>query len=125
MTLHDLKRHQLIYFATPYSKYAYGLETAFRHAAHLVGEIWRTSKIAVYSPIVFTHALARHAGFDPLDHSMWLPFDSAQMDKADALLIARMEGWDKSFGIDYEIKAFGEAGKPIYHLDPRTLELVA
>src|SRR5271166_4262386 len=74
-----------------------------------------------YSPICATHGIAKQGGIDPLDHTIWLPFDQAMMNKADALLIAQMKSWETSKGIGHEIDVFLAAGKPIYFLDPSTL----
>jgi len=123
MTLGDLRQFGLIYLATVYSKHPEGLEVAFRHAAILASRLM-LKEINVYSPICHTHPMAIHAGLNPLDHSIWLPFDEVIMKKADALLVAMMERWEDSVGIAHEIKRFTEMQKPIYYLDPVLLKIV-
>lgn len=120
MTLDDLKGLDL-YLATPYTKYPHGIERAFEDACRLCGELLRRG-VTSYSPIAHTHPVAMNSGLDPLDHSIWLPFDRIRMDKADAILVATMAGWSESFGIAHEIDVFEEAGKPVYYLDPVFLE---
>lgn len=122
MTIENLQQYPLIYLATPYSKYPQGLEAAFRDTAALTARLL-VRGLKVYSPIAHTHPIAIHGGADPLDHSIWLPFDRAIMDKADALLVAKMETWEQSKGIHYEIDVFKQAGKPIYYLDPAAMEV--
>lgn len=119
MIIDELRKYDLIYLATPYSKYPEGLEIAFRRASALAARLMLRG-LKVYSPIAHTHPLAIHGGVNPLDHSIWLPFDEAIMKKADALLVARMKSWERSYGISEEIKFFNAAGKPVHHLDPVT-----
>jgi hypothetical protein len=52
-----------------------------------------------------------------------MPFDKAIMPACDALLIAKMTGWEDSLGIAEEIKIFENWGKPMFTLDPQTLEI--
>lgn len=118
-----LENFRLCYLATPYSKYKGGdLVSAFEDAAALAAELLAAA-VRVYSPIAHTHPLAMHGNLDPLDHSIWLPFDEAMMDAADCLIVAHMDGWDSSFGIAHEVEFFTKAGKPIFDLDPVTLQV--
>lgn len=110
----------LAYLATPYTRYKGGIEQAFRDAAKLAAQLMRAG-IKVYSPIAHTHPLAIHGNIDPLDHSIWLPFDHAMMRAADVLIVAHMDGWQKSKGIAHEVAFFEECRKPIFDLDPRSL----
>ena len=113
-----LTSFRLCYLATPYSKYKGGdLHAAFVDAARLAAELLSIG-VRVYSPIAHTHPLAIHGHLDPLDHSIWLPFDEAMMEAADCLIVAHMDGWDVSYGIEHEVNFFAAAGKPIFDLDP-------
>lgn len=115
----------LLYLATPYSKYMGGdIEAAFVAACKIAADLLVAGH-RVYSPIAHTHPLAVHSGLDPLDHSIWLPFDEAMMDAADTLLVAQMPGWRDSFGINHEIEYFKKTGKRIEYLDVETLAVSA
>ena len=114
--------HQLIYLASPYSKYPAGIERAFEDISAIAGKLL-VKGYKVYSPIAHTHPIATYAKLDAYDHSIWLPFDQAIMTACDAMIIAKMETWDKSYGIGEEIKFFSAVEKPIYWLDPETLEI--
>lgn len=122
MKLADLKQFALIYVGTPYSKWADGLDAAFVEASKLTARLMQHG-LKVYSPIAHTHPLAVHGNIDPLDHSIWLPFDGAMMDKADAMIVAMMDGWETSKGVRHEIEVFIEAGKPVFFLNPADLSL--
>ena len=115
-----LSDYSLCYLATPYTKYPAGIEQAFVDAAACAARLLKAG-VKVYSPIAHTHPLAIHGGLDPLDHSIWLPFDQAMMDAADALIVAHLPGWNESFGVAHEIDFFAKAGKPIVHIHPVTL----
>ena len=110
----------LCYLATPYSKWVPGLEDAFVQAAILAARLLTTG-LKVYSPIAHTHPLAIYGNLDPLDHSIWLPFDEAMMHASDVLLVAHMDGWRESQGVAHEIDFFDREGKPIFDLNPQTL----
>jgi hypothetical protein len=123
MKLSDLKDLDL-YLGTPYSKYPAGIEQAFIDACKLCGDLLRRG-LKVYSPIAHTHPIAIHAGIDPLDLGVWLPFDEMRMERADAMLVGKMPTWEISSGIRHEIDAFKRAGKPVYYLDPAALDEVS
>ena len=122
MKLDDLKKFDLIYVGTPYTRYPGGIEVAFIDACRLTAQLL-SEGLCVYSPIAHTHPLAIHGGLDPLDHSIWLPFDAAIMEKSDAMVVAMMTGWEASYGVRHEIQVFVEAGKPVYFLDPAVLSV--
>lgn len=118
-----LSDYSLCYLATPYTKYPAGIEQAFVDASACAARLLKAG-VKVYSPIAHTHPLAIHGGLDPLDHAIWLPFDQAMMEAADALIVAHMDGWHDSYGVNHEIDFFAKAGKPIVHIDPVTLARV-
>ncbi|MDB5584864.1 MAG: hypothetical protein JWR80_10040 [Bradyrhizobium sp.] len=123
MKLADLKKFDLIYVATPYSKYVGGIETAFIDACKLTARMMQLG-LKVYSPIAHTHPLAIHGGLDPLDHTIWLPFDAAMIAKSDAMIVAQMDGWQTSEGIKHEVHAFKDAGKPIFYVTAEFLDWI-
>ena len=118
----ELAAHSLIYVGTPYSKYATGIESAFKDACWIAARLLKEG-LNVYSPIAHTHPIAMHGGIDPLDHEIWLPFDEAIMAKADAMVVAMLPGWNKSKGVEHEILTFIKAGKPVYFINTEHLEI--
>ncbi len=122
LAIAGLKRFDLLYLATPYTKYEGGITLGYIGACKLAARLLRLG-LKVYSPIAHTHPIAVYGGIDPYDLSIWLPFDAAIMDKSDALLVAMMAGWDQSTGIKHEIRTFTETKKPIFFLNPVELTL--
>lgn len=117
----DMRQYGLVYLATPYSKYTDGLEQAFSDAARLAARLMQKG-YRIYSPIVHCHPLARYGNIDP-NASLWLANDEMMMNKSDTLFVAKLDGWQKSDGINSEIKFFDGAFKPVFTVTPDTLKL--
>ena len=115
-----LTEFRLCYLATPYSKWPQGIEAAFVAASVVAARLLERG-VSVYSPIAHTHPIAIHGGLDPFDHTIWLPFDAALMNAADALIVAGMLGWSESKGVAHEIDVFASAGKSMFYLNPESL----
>lgn len=111
----------LVYLATPYSKFPGGPLLAYETAARVAGKMLLEGYY-VYSPIAHTHPIATIAGIDPFNHDIWLPFDEVMMSAADSLAVATLPGWRDSYGVSHEIAAFKRMDKPIFYIDPDTLE---
>lgn len=124
MSAAELAKYDLVYLATPYSKYPFGIEVAFEHACDLTSRLLMRG-VNAYSPIVYAHTLAITTGLDPLDHDMWLRFDEPFMMACDALVIAEMDGWSESFGISHERDLFKNAGMPVFNLNPESMAITA
>jgi hypothetical protein len=105
------------YLATPYSKYAAGIEQAFIDACRETALLIRAG-VPTFSPIAHTHPIAMHGDIDPLAHEIWLPADRPMMDAASGLIVCQMEGWEASYGIGVEIETFKAAGKPVVYMTP-------
>lgn len=113
----------LAYVASPYTLYAGGITNAFVDAARITARLMLAG-IHTYSPIVASHPLAVYGKINPLDHTIWLPLNDVMLEKCDVLIVARMEGWDKSAGVAHEIEVFERARKPIYDLEPESLTMI-
>ena len=110
-----MAKYSLVYVATPYSKYKDGLDAAYEEACAVTGELLRFH-IKAFSPIAHSHGIAEHAWIDPLDHQFWMRADKTYIEKADALIVVQLDGWDESVGVAMEIRDFREAGKPIEYI---------
>lgn len=120
--LNELLKYNLVYAASPYQHYPHGLDRACED----IGEVcwWlNLAGVSHFSPILYGHNLSKIWGVDRADSHFWLDFDSGMMNVCDALVIVGLDGWADSAGVAIEQAAFESAGKPIYHLDPITLEL--
>lgn len=122
MTLDDVRSAGLVYVGTAYTRYPYGIERAYTDACRITAALVKTG-CKVFSPIAHGHGIAVHGGIDPYDFKMWLEFDAIMMERSDAIVIAKMESWEQSSGIAHEIDVFTKAGKPVFYLDPVTMEV--
>lgn len=108
------------YLATPYSKYPDGPEEAFKEASRQAALLVE-ARVPVFCPIAHTHPVATYGELSPLDHDIWLPADQPFMDAAIGLIVCKMRGWNESYGITHEIKAFEDMEKPIVLMEPGTV----
>lgn len=117
-----LDGYGIVYLATPYSKYEPGHVAAFLEAAKLAGYMVNHG-VMVFSPISHGHPMTAYGAVNPYDHPLWMQLDKHFMDMCDALVVATMDGWDESRGVQEEIKIFLAAGKPLYKINPKTLDV--
>ncbi len=98
----DLDKEKLYYLASPYSKYPDGLKAAFKDvsaiAARLVSEGYK-----VFSPIAHSHPIAVYGKLDALSYEIFLGLDVAFLKRCDGFLVAKMAGWDVSYGVKWEM----------------------
>lgn len=119
-----LARHTLAYLATPFTFYRHGLEAAAYEAKRIAAHLLR-SGILVYSPIAYTYDIAEVGGLDHLDLSIWVPLEERMCAACDVLIVARLEGWAESAGVNRESERFERAGKHIFDLNPRTFLMIS
>lgn len=105
------------YIATPYTRFPEGIEAAFVAACEQAAFLLRNG-VRTYSPIAHTHPIAIHGKIDPLDHSIWLPFDEAMMEAAVGIIVCQLPTWEISYGVKHEIEHFLAAGKPVIYMTP-------
>jgi hypothetical protein len=124
MILHDLKHIGLIYLSSPYTLYPEGIDKANSDICKITARLAERG-ITAFSPIAHSHAVAKYGKLNPKDGAFWIKHDEIFMDRCDALLVAEMPGWEDSVGVTWEIDVFRDAEKPIYYLNPVTLEVRA
>lgn len=71
----------------------------------------------VYSPIVHNHPTAV-TGILPRTWEFWSKIDLDMLRRADALHVIRLNGWQKSKGVQAEIEFARQAGIPIIYVTP-------
>lgn len=112
-----LRKYDLIYVGSPYTKYVWGTDAAAYDISKITGRLMLRG-LKVFSPIVHSHYVSIASGIDPLDHEFWMGIDESFMWKSDALLICKMSGWEDSYGVSLEIDYFKNNNRPIFSLDP-------
>lgn len=120
MNLHDLAQYSPCYLCSPYSKRA-DLDQASEEVCEVAGRLLAAG-VMVLSPIAHAHAIAMASSrVDPLDHKLWMRLDEALAPICRAAIVVEMDGWQESDGIAKELKWF--ATRPVYYLNPKTMEL--
>lgn len=122
VTLETLKKYTLIYLASPYMLYAKGLSSAFEEVTELAAKLV-AKEINVFAPITYGHPMTIYGNLAACSEKIWYPLNDAFMHKSDALLIARMPGWNSSKGVGREIKYFEMTGKPVFHINHETMDV--
>jgi hypothetical protein len=110
------------YLASPYSKWFAGLDDACETVSAIAGRLIQNG-LPVFSPIAHSHTICAASKMDFLSHDIWLPADKPLIDAAAGMIVADMDGWRTSFGVNKEIAWFREANKPCWLLDIESLEL--
>lgn len=105
------------YLASPYSKYARGIEAAAGDVAIVAGKLAKMG-VKFFSPICHTHIIAMAGGIDPLAHDFWMTFDKPMIAKCDGLMVVMMHGWEESIGVKMEIADFRSTERPVCYIDP-------
>lgn len=105
----------LIYLASPYSHpdpeiRRQRFETVCFAAANLMREGHH-----IFSPIAHTHPIALH-GELPKGWEFWQEYDRKIIAVCGELWVLRMDGWDKSVGVQAEIKIAEELGIPVKYV---------
>lgn len=122
MNLSDLRAFNLVYLAGPYRKYHTGLGMAYRDIERIAGRLF-ADHINVFSPIGHGHGMSVYGGIHPNANNMWFDLNVRFMRFCDALVVAKLDGWEQSDGTRDEIKFFESERKPIFYLTPKTYDL--
>jgi hypothetical protein len=109
---------ELIYLASPYThaskKVMYErFEKVLRLTAYLI----RKGNF-VFSPIAYGHVMAGKYKM-PTDWKYWLNFDEKFISKCDKLMVFKIRGWDKSLGVQAEIKIAKKYKIPVEYIEDK------
>jgi hypothetical protein len=108
---------QRIYLASPYSHPDPDImESRFEAVAIATAYLMDIEGSVVYSPIVHSHIVAKYLD-NFLDHEFWLTQDRSHISTCDKLIVYKLEGWDKSFGVSWEIGLCNGLGIIVEYLE--------
>jgi hypothetical protein len=107
------------YISNPYNGSTEERETRAQIAARVCGILLKNG-IHAWSPIVHNHAMMKVYNEFSLDQrrSLILDFDFSLLKKAKAMIVLMIPGWEKSFGVQEEIKVCNTQSIPIVYLNP-------
>ncbi len=112
----DTVRPGYWYLASPYTLYPLGKDRAFSDISRIAWQLIEAG-VPVFCPIAHSTPIARHTIPENDTHDVWLPLDLHLMRGSVGIIVAKMDGWDQSYGVQFEIDYFTKIGKPIIYLD--------
>ena len=103
-----------IYLAVPYSGMK---EESFRKVNTVAAKLMNDGHI-VYSPISHCHSIAKQEKL-PTDWNFWKTMDTAFIEWCEELHVLKLNGWDRSTGVNAEIDIAEHMGKNVVYLEER------
>jgi len=111
----------LLYLGSPYSKYRGGHIAAARDVSKVAAWLMGLGFV-VHSPIAHSHAVCEGAPLDRMDDAFWERQNKFLLQRATALVVAMLPGWEQSKGLSHEIDQFEKARKPIVYVSLSDLD---
>ena len=118
-----LHPHLLYYLAAPYSHPSAAIELLRFEGINVAAARLISRNILIYSPISHSHPIKVASTALSGSWEQWAVLNRLMIDKCDCLLILPLPGWEQSVGVKYEIAYAKSTSKPVYMLDPLTLQV--
>lgn len=118
-----LKKHGLLYLATPYTLHNLGKETAYLEASTILARLL-VEGLPCYSPITHWHDAATTQYMKDVRDEDWLAINRPMMNVCGAMIVPDFDDWKTSKGIAEEITEFRENRKPAYLIDQVSLNVI-
>lgn len=108
---------KVIYVASPYSDLSLQVREqrvieTMRYCYQLI-----TDNKCPYSPIVHFHSIARRWGMD-YSATFWQAINKEMLSRCDEMHVLSLDGWEKSIGIQSEIRFAAKLRIPIITVTP-------
>lgn len=104
------------YLATPYTHPERAVMVRRAETAHeLSGLLQAKYDVVAWSPIAYYHAIALRHGMRT-DHEYWLEIDAAYIRAFRRVMVAQMQGWRESRGVQWEIEFAKREGLPLEYV---------
>lgn len=109
------------YISNPYNGTAEEMRERARVAAEACATLLRRG-VHAWSPIVHNHALLAQVPFTLEERrELILPFDFTLLRASRGMIVLKIPGWDRSYGVSKEIELCAELGLPVHYLEPTEL----
>lgn len=107
-----------VYLGAPYSHPKAAVREFRFHQANVAAAKLMAQGRVVFSPISHSHPIAAYLDDALLlDHEFWMRQDLGILEKAERLIVLRVEGWERSRGVTAEIAHAEQHGIPIEYMD--------
>jgi hypothetical protein len=118
-----LSLNWVYYFASPYSDPdPLVKETRYLQTIQASSELVKKGFILI-EPIAMSHHQAQRFGL-PTGYDFWKTRDRKFIEISNGVIVLMLDGWKQSKGVQDEIAYARLMHKPIYYLDPTTLNIV-
>jgi len=119
LTIRNNKSRSLIYLACPYSDPDPKIRIQRFNAVNKVaGELMRDKEV-VFSPISqvpFMHPIPQEKNL-PKNFEYWENMRKIYLNYSYKIIVITLDGWEKSIGVQAEIKIAHEMGIPVEYMD--------
>lgn len=116
--MQDQKPSKFIYLAAPYTHSDPVIRNSRAELANWAAAELMQAGLEVFSPITHGHAIANHLPPSVAhDHDFWMRQCLPMVERADALVILPLSGWNTSSGIAREIAHAGQHGTKVFLWD--------
>jgi hypothetical protein len=117
--IEELKaKKELVYLAGPYSSHsASEMHNRFEALNRIASNLMKDGHL-IFSPISHTHPIAM-AGNLPTGWDFWEKYDSVMLSCCKKLIVAKLDGWKESRGVQAEIKIAQKLGLEIEYLEDK------
>ncbi len=106
-----------IYLASPYTFPTQALrERRFREVAQTAARLMREGKV-VFSPIAHGHVIETVGGLTEQSHAFWMRQCVPMLRHASKLVVLKLEGWEKSMGVQLEVETARSAYIPVEYME--------
>jgi len=116
LTIRNSKTRSLLYLACPYSDPDPKIRIQrFNAVNKIAGELMSDEEV-VFSPISHTHPIAQEKNL-PKNFEYWENMCKIYLNYSYKIIVLKLDGWEKSIGVQAEIKIAHEMGIPIEYMD--------
>jgi len=106
-----------IYLACPYSHPDEKVRLGRIEAVNKFAGLLMKKGYIVFSPLSHSHYISEHLD-NSLSHEFWLTQDQAFLEWADEIFVFKLNGWERSVGVFYEIGFAHASGKKVTYVLP-------
>lgn len=72
----------------------------------------------IFSPLNHSHDMATRFLSDWTQFKYWREYDLSMLERCDAMIVYKLQGWNKSIEIRTEREFAQRRGKPLFFLEP-------
>jgi hypothetical protein len=108
----------IIYLASPYSHPDPAVRLArYEAVTKYAAELTREGHV-IFGPITMSHPISPNGEGDPPAPFDWLDWDEPFMRAASSCIVLMLDGWEKSTGVQHEVRYFRANGKTVTYMTP-------